>query len=177
MNISINKISILDSGCDAVVNAANSSLMQGGGVCGAIFKAAGSTRLQEACDKIGGCRTGGAVITPGFKLSKYIIHAVGPIYDDGTHNENVLLESCYKNTMNLVYENKCESVCFPLISAGIYGYPNKEAFTIALKAISDWGNEHNNPNIRVVFAIPEGRKLSIGFKCAEQLGIFLGEQL
>lgn len=175
MEISIKKISILDSGCDAVVNAANSSLMQGGGVCGAIFMAAGSTRLSEACDKIGGCRTGCAVITPGFKLSKYIVHAVGPVYEDGRHNESALLESCYKNSMNLVYENRCESVCFPLISAGIYGYPNKEAFTIALKSVDDWGKEHNNPDIKVLFAIPEDHKINIGFECAAKLGIFLGE--
>ena len=124
---------------DAIVNAANSKLQGGGGVCGAIFKAAGKEELQRACDAIGNCDTGKAVITSGFDLvSKYIIHTVGPIYCDGTKNEAELLHDCYKNSLKLAMENNCESIAFPLISSGIYKFPKGEAFKIATKAINDF---------------------------------------
>jgi O-acetyl-ADP-ribose deacetylase (regulator of RNase III) len=121
---------------DAIVNAANTELKMGGGVCGAIFKAAGASDLQAACDKLAPIRTGDAVITPGFLLpAKYVIHTAGPVYRDGLHGEEELLHSCYTNSLKLAVENGCESIAFPLISSGIYGYPKAEAFRVATAAI------------------------------------------
>ena len=104
--IEIRKISITALKADAIVNAANEGLRAGGGVCGAIFKAAGYARLQDACDKIGHCHTGSAVITPGYKLAKYIIHAVGPVYIDGKHNEGRLLYGAYKSALELAMNSR-----------------------------------------------------------------------
>ena len=120
--IEIRKISITDLNTDAIVNAANEGLWAGGGVCGAIFKAAGYQQLQAACDKIGHCNTGSAVITPGYHLkAKYIIHAVGPRWKDGKHKEPEQLYGAYYRSLELAAENKCRSIGFPLISAGIFG--------------------------------------------------------
>jgi len=122
---------------DVIVNAANSSLQMGGGVCGAIFRAAGEEQLQKACDVIGTCPVGHAVITDAFKLNaKYIIHTVGPIWRGGSKDEAVFLASCYENSLKLAVQNKCQSIAFPLISSGIYGYPKREALQIAISSIS-----------------------------------------
>ncbi|MDR0652443.1 MAG: macro domain-containing protein, partial [Synergistaceae bacterium] len=113
---------------DAIVNAANTELRMGGGVCGAIFAAAGAAELQKACDKLAPVVTGEAVITPGFGLpAKFIIHTPGPVWQGGTSGEEGLLRSCYINSLRVAEENGCESVAFPLISSGIYGYPKKDA--------------------------------------------------
>lgn len=123
---------------DAIVNAANNDLLPGGGVCGVIYSKAGHDELYKSCLEIGHCNTGESVITPGFNLpSKYIIHTVGPVYRDGNHNESKLLESCYLNSLDLAKQNNIHSIAFPLISSGIYGYPKKEAYEIAYKAISN----------------------------------------
>jgi len=124
---------------DAIVNAANTNLQMGGGVCGSIFSAAGADRLQAACDNLAPIRTGEAVITRGFALSaKYIIHAAGPVYRDGSQGEEALLRSCYKNALDLAKKHGCESVAFPLISSGIYGYPKDQALAVATSAIGLW---------------------------------------
>jgi O-acetyl-ADP-ribose deacetylase (regulator of RNase III) len=124
---------------DAVVNAANTALRMGGGVCGAIFRAAGAAELQAACDKLAPIRTGEAVITPGFNLpARYIIHTAGPVYRDGKQGEEALLRSCYLNSLKLAAEYQCKSIAFPLISAGIYGYPKQEAMAVAERAIMDF---------------------------------------
>ena len=129
---------------DAVVNAANTGLRMGGGVCGAIFRAAGAAELQAACDKLAPIRTGEAVITPGFNLpARYIIHTAGPIYRDGKHGEEQLLRACYLNSLKLAAEHQCESIAFPLISAGIYGYPKEEAKAVAERAIRDFLEGHD----------------------------------
>lgn len=135
---------------DAVVNAANISLQQGGGVCGAIFEAAGSKLLQKACDEIGGCKVGDAVITKGFNLpAKYIIHTPGPIWQDGYHKEAELLYNCYWNSLELAKANDLNSIAFPLISSGIYGYPKDQALHIAINAIGQF-LLHNDMEIYLI---------------------------
>ena len=123
---------------DAIVNAANTELSMGGGVCGAVFHAAGAKELQEACDKKAPIKTGDAVITPGFKLpAKFVIHAAGPVYNHSDKKQSAnLLSSAYINSLRLAVQNKCESIAFPLISSGIYGYPKAEALQVATAAIT-----------------------------------------
>lgn len=120
---------------DAVVNAANNALMGGGGVDGAIHRAAGA-ELRNFCAGLNGCATGDAKITPGFNLSaKFIIHAVGPVWNNGTRNEEQLLASCYQKSMELAVTNACLSVAFPCISTGAYRFPFDKACYIALHTI------------------------------------------
>ena len=137
---------------DAIVNAANTGLMAGGGVCGAIFRAAGHHELQAACDELSPIKTGEAVITPGFNLpAKYIIHTAGPIYRDGQHGEPELLRACYINSLQLAADKNLRSVAFPLISSGIYGYPKEAAMRVAVRAMKDFLTTHDMEVILAVF--------------------------
>ncbi len=121
---------------DAIVNAANTNLTMGGGVCGAIFQAAGITDLQRACEELGPIDTGKAISTPAFSLhAQYIIHTAGPIYKDGKQGEETLLQECYTNSLHEALHKNCASIAFPLISSGIYGYPPEEALSVAKEAI------------------------------------------
>ena len=150
---------------DAIVIAANSSLLWGGGVCGAIFSAAGGSRLQEACARIGHCPTGSAVITPGFDLkAKYIIHAVGPVWNGDEEATGRLLTGCYRTSLELAEKNGCASIAFPLISSGIYGVPKSIAWKYALKACHEYEG-----SIRAVFCVLNEGMRQQGLKILEEV--------
>lgn len=145
MKLSVIKGDITKIKADALVNAANSSLLGGGGVDGALHRAAGPT-LLEACKKIvdrqGGCPTGNAVITHAGNLpAKFVVHTVGPIWKGGKNKEAELLSQCYRNSLQLALDNDCKTVAFPNISTGVYGFPKKAAAEIAVQTVSKFLSE------------------------------------
>ena len=133
---------------DAIVNAANQSLLGGSGVDGAIHRAAGPA-LLDACRRLNGCPTGQAKITPGFELpAKYVIHTVGPVWQGGSHHEADLLARCYRNSLQLALDNRLHSIAFPAISTGSYGFPVEQAARIAIDTVSDFA--HNDEQLQQV---------------------------
>lgn len=162
--------------CDVVVNAANTKLLPGGGVCGAIFKAAGFLPLALACRKIGSCAVGDAVMTQGFKLkAKAIIHTVGPVYGKDPANQERLLGDCYRNSLRLAAENGFESIAFPLISSGIYGYPKDKALSIATNAIKDFLQE-SETDMQVFLVVYDKASFEISRSLYADIRSFIDER-
>ena len=151
IRIEIHKGDITKLKVDAIVNAANTSLLGGGGVDGAIHRAAGP-ELLEFNRKLGGCKTGEAKISPGFNLAaKYIIHTVGPVWNGGNQNEDNLLTNCYKNSLKLAVENKVKTIAFPAISTGVYSFPLERATKIAVNEVKKFLGKNDSID-KVIFA-------------------------
>lgn len=158
--ITIQQGDITTIAVDAIVNAANSTLLGGGGVDAAIHHGAGPGLLEE-CRKLGGCKTGEAKITKAYNLpAQFVIHTVGPIWDGGNHDEAALLRSCYLNSLKLAAANGVKSISFPTISTGAFRYPSEDAAKIAIQAVKDFTSTPN-PIEKIIFVLFLERQLKI----------------
>ena len=164
-SIEIRRIDITRLETEAIVNAANTWLQEGNGVCGCIFRAAGEKEMAAACDRIGHCDSGDVVITPGFALpAKYVIHAVGPIWTDGTEGEPEILANAYRNALKLAKENGIHTIGFPLISAGHYGYPMDLAWDVAIRICRNFLRNNTDYKMEITFAVLDEEVLFYGEK-------------
>lgn len=158
--ISLQRGDITKLEVDAIVNAANKTLLGGGGVDGAIHRAAGKKLLEE-CRQLNGCETGNAKITKGYQLpAQFVIHTVGPVYNGGKYNEAEKLASCYQRSLEIAVDNNIESVAFPNISTGVYGYPKAEAAQIAIQTVKAFLETHNQPK-EVIFCVFDDANYSL----------------
>ena len=158
MNISVERSDITTLAVDVIVNAANRSLLGGGGVDGSIHRAAGP-ELLAACKDLKGCETGQAKITRGFKLpSKFVIHTVGPVWTGGAENEASLLSSCYTRSLSLACDHELAAIAFPAISTGAYGYPLIKATQIAVESVTNWQSVYPK---NVIFCCFDNQTLNI----------------
>ena len=176
MPIQIVRNDITQMKVDAIVNAAKPSLLGGGGVDGAIHHAAGPELLAE-CRTLGGCETGQAKITRGYHLPcKYVIHTVGPVWNGGGHGEAEKLASCYRSSLRLALENHCETVAFPLISAGIYGYPKDQAMRVAMDSIASFLMENDQSDDITVYMVVYSREsVQLGHKLSSEIREYIDD--
>jgi len=173
MPLEIRRCDIASVPADAVVNAANAYLMMGSGVCGSIFRGAGAEKMQAACDAIGGCKVGHAVVTPGFDLpAKYVFHAVGPVWRGGDSSEEEFLRSCYRSCLSLAKQYELESIAFPLISAGSFGYPREAALDIAL---SEFRRFLETEELHIILVLFDSGVMRIGKKLALSIQSYIDD--